>query len=104
DARAAGELVGRTHRSRAGDVDVGVRGVLGIDHHRVRVRAATGLHVADVFRAGDVADVEDADPTQAYLADGILDPLRAAVDAPAQTLARDEEEILIDRHVALRRR
>src|SRR2546422_8032960 len=29
---------------------------------------------------------------------------RAAVDAPAQTLARDEEEILIDRHVALRRR
>src|SRR2546426_12489677 len=91
DAHAAGELSGRAHRSRAGDVDVNVRAVLGIDHHRVRVRAAAGLHVADVLRTGDVADVEDADPTQPYLADGILDSLRAAVDAPAQTLARDEE-------------
>src|SRR2546427_11007310 len=50
------------------------------------------------------SDVCSSDLTQPHLADGILDPLGAAVDASAQALARDEEEVLIDRHVALRRR
>ena len=73
---AARQLVRRADAGRAGDVDVDVVLVLRIDEHRVRVRAAAGLHVADVLRIRDVGDVEDANAAQAVLADGVLHALR----------------------------
>src|SRR5207249_1826808 len=45
----------------SGYVDVHVLLVVRIVDDRVRVRATTGLHIPDVFRIGDVADVEDPD-------------------------------------------
>jgi hypothetical protein len=47
-ADAAGQLLAGPHRRRAGDVDVDVLAVVRILEHRVRVRAAARLHVADV--------------------------------------------------------
>ena len=52
---------------------------------------------------GHVADVEDADTAQALFADWIRYTLDAAVDAAGQSLARNEQQILVDGHVALRR-
>src|SRR3954470_18555890 len=67
------------------------------------MRAAARLHVADVLRIRDVSDVEDADAAQTILAHRLWNALRAAIDARREILARDEEKILVDRHVALRR-
>jgi len=69
----------------------------------VSVRAAARLHVADVLRISDVADVEDAKSAQALLADGVLDALRAAVETSAISFAGDEEQVLVNRDIALRR-
>ncbi len=102
EPHAAGELAGRAHPGGARDVDVDVLRVLWIDEHRVRVRAAAGLYVADVFRIADVADIEDAETAEPVLADSVWDTLRPTVEARAQTLTRDEEEVPIDRNVALR--
>ena len=98
------ELVRRAHAGRAGNVDVDIVRILGIVQHRVCVRAAAGLHVGDVFRIGDVGDVEDAEPAQPVVADGVFHTLRAAIESAAISLARDEEQVLVNRHIALRRR
>ena len=45
-----GSSFGERTAGRAGDVDVDVLRVLRIHEHRVRVRAAAGLHVGDVLR------------------------------------------------------
>ena len=101
---AARELLGRTNARRARDVDVDVLVVARIVHDRVRVRAAAGLHVGDVLRIIDVRDVEDsksAHTIRLTVSRGAsLPQSRRAVGASA----RDEEQILIDRHIALRRR
>jgi hypothetical protein len=71
--------------------------------HRVRVRAAAGLHVADVARVADVADVEDADAAEPVRAHRLAAPPPCRSRAGPHPLARDEEEVAVDRHVALRR-
>ncbi len=98
---AAGQLAGRPHAGRAGDVHVDVGRIVGIDQQRVRVRAAAGLHVADVSRIADVADVEDAETAQTVRADGVPHSLRTAVESTGEALAGDEEQIPVDRNVAL---
>ena len=106
-AHAARQLVRRADRRRAGDVDVDVVLVLGILEHRVRVRPAARLHVGDELRVLDVADVEHAHAAHAILAHrvrGIELPARLAVDATVVRLGRHEHEVLVDRHVVLRRR
>src|SRR4030088_578915 len=87
-----------------GDVDVDVLGILRIHEQAVGVRSTARLHVADAFRIADVTDVEDADPTQPVLADGVFYALRPAVESRAQVLAGDEQQIPVYRDVALRRR
>ena len=99
-----GQLVGRADARRAGHVDVDVRLVVRVLDHRVGVRAAAGLHVADVLRRRDVGDVEDPDAAEALGAHRVLDALRAAVEAARGALARHEEQVLVHRDVALRRR
>ena len=101
---AAGQLLLRAHARRPGHIDIDVVLVVRIGDHRVRVRAAAGLHVGDVLRAGDVGDVEDADAAQPILADRLGHALDAAVDPPRQAFARHEQQVLVDRDVALRRR
>ena len=78
---AAGQFLSRTDAGRPGHIDVDVGLVARIGDHRVRVRAAAGLHVGDVLRVGDVRDVEDANAAQAILADRLGHALDAAVDA-----------------------
>ena len=99
-----GELARRANARRAGDIDVDVVGILRVDERRVRVRAAARLHVADVLRIRDVGDVEDAQTAKSLLAHRVLHALAAAVEAAGESLARDEQKVLVDRHVALRRR
>src|SRR5437868_5071529 len=99
--RATCQLTRRTNARRTRDVDVDVVRILWIDEQRVRMRSAAGLDVADVLRRRDIADVEDAEAAQAIPADCILDAFNSAIDAAAQPLTRDEEQIAIDRHVAL---
>src|SRR4051812_48859251 len=101
---AAGKLIGRAHASGTGYVDVDVRGILRVDQQTMRVRSTAGLNVADVSRIADVADVENADTAQAFLAYGVLHALRPAVDTRGEVFTRDEEEILVHRDIALRRR
>ena len=78
--------------------------VLRIVHDRVRVRTAAGLHVREVLRIVDVGDVEDAETADAILAHRLARRLRAAVETRRRRLGRHEEQILVDRNVALRRR
>ena len=101
EVRAAGELVARSDRARARHVDVDVPLVVGIDDERVRVRPAAGLHRRHLFRPADVADVEDADAAEALAAHRSLHALRAAIDPPARLLHRHDQEMAVDRHVAL---
>ena len=77
---AAGQLLRRAHARRPGHIDIDVVLVVRIGDHRVRVRAAAGLHVGDVLRAGDVGDVEDADAAQPILAHRLGHALDAAVE------------------------
>src|SRR6267143_1731662 len=104
EADTPSQLVRRSHAAGAGDVDIDVVGILRIDEQAVGVRSAAGLYVADVFRVIDVADVEDADPTQSIFADGVLHALHPAVESRAQILAGDEQQIPVHRAVALRGR
>jgi len=101
---ASRELARRSYAAGAGDVDVNILGILRIDEQTVRVRSAAGLNVADVLRIVDVADVEDANSTQPILADRVLYATGAAVDPGGEIFARDEQEILVDRDIALRGR
>jgi len=64
---------------------------------------AAGLHVADVLGIRDVGDVEDPDAAQSDGAHRVVDSLAAAVDPPGIPLTRNEEEVLVDRDVALGR-
>src|SRR3989449_2901157 len=100
--RATGQLVGRAHGGRAGNVDVDVVGITGLRHNGMRVRAATRLHVGDVPRIGEIGGVEDADAAQPVMAHRIRHALRSAVGPAVQRLARDEQEVAIDGDVALR--
>ena len=101
---AAGQLLLRAHARRPGHIDIDVVLVVRVGDHRVRVRSAAGLHVGDVLRAGDVGDVEDADAAQPILAHRLGNALDAAVEPPRQSFARHEQQVLVDRDVALRRR
>jgi hypothetical protein len=101
---AARQLLGRADGRGAGDVDVDVFVVVGVLEDGVGVRAAAGLHVPDVLGVADVGDVEDADAAEAVRAHRRLYALGAAVEPAAEALAGDEEEVAVDRHVALRGR
>ncbi len=101
-AHASRQLVRRPNARRAGDIDVDVVRILRVDECGVRVRAAARLHVADVLRIGDVRDVEDAQPAQALLAHGVLHTFAAAIEASGESLAGDEQQVLVHRHIALR--
>src|SRR3954462_13198688 len=68
------------------------------------MRAAARLNIGDVLRVRDVADVEDANSAQSQLAHRVLHTLGSAVDASAEILTRDDQQISIDRHVTLRGR
>ena len=98
---AARQLAGRAHHAGSRDVDVDVGRVPGVHQQRVGVGATAGLHVADVLRVVDVADVEDPEPAQPVLAHGVTHALGAAVQPRRQVLAGDEEQVLVDRDVAL---
>jgi hypothetical protein len=87
---------------RTGDIDVDVLLVLRILEHRVRVRAAAGLHVAHVLRCLDVRDIKDADAAQAVLAHRFAHTRIAAIEAAAVSFAGDEQQVPVDRHIALR--
>ena len=100
--RAPRQLAGRAHRRPARDVDVDVGRVIRGRHERMRVRAAAGLHRGDGLGMRDVGDVEDADAAHPVLADGVLHPLRAAVEPAVEVLTGDEQEVAIHRHVILR--
>src|SRR5512143_70197 len=66
------------------------------------MRAAAGLNVGDVPRMRDVRDVENAYAANPLLAHGVLHALTAAVDASRVSLGRHEQQVLVDRDVALR--
>ena len=100
-AGAARQLVARAHDAGARVVDVDVRGVLGVDDQRVRMRAAARLHRRNLPRLADVADVEDAHAAEPLLADRLGHAARAAVDAPARLLHRHEQQIAVNGQVAL---
>ena len=100
-AGAALQLVFGADGRGAGDVDVHVLVVIRMLQQGVRVRPPAGLHVGDVLGVPDVADVEDPDPAQAVMAHRLLHALGAAVEPAAESLARDEEQVLVHRDVAL---
>ncbi len=102
--RTAGQLVRRAHRRRAGHIDVDVVGIGRRRHDGVRVRAPARLHVGDANRITEIGPIEDADPAQPVMTDGVGDALGAAVGAAVQRFARHEQEVAIHGHVALRSR
>ncbi len=97
----AWELGGRAHACRAGNVHVDVRRILRIEEHAMRVRPSARLDIADVFRGGDVGNVEDPDAAQANVARRGGQRVRATVEAPAETLAGHEKEVSEDGDIAL---
>ncbi len=101
-ASAPGKLRRGTHWRRSGHVDVDVLGVAGVLEHGVRMRAATRLHIADVAGIPNVADVEDTNTAQALSTHRFTHALRAAVEPPLEPFARNEQEVPIHRHIALR--
>ena len=103
-ADAPRQFAGRADAGGSGDIDVDVLGVVRVLEHRMSVRATARLHVPDVAGVLDVADVEDPHPAEAVGAHGVLHALGAAVKATAEPFSRDEEKVLVHRHVALRRR
>ena len=101
---AAGEFGIRTDRRRARDVDVDVLGILRIHEQRMRVRAAAGLHGRQRLRVLDVADVENAESLEALRAHRTVHATGCAVETAFVALTRDEEKVLVRRHVGLRTR
>ena len=101
---ASRQFGGRPHPRRAGDVHVDDVLVRGIGNECVRVRAAARLHVDDLFRMGHVRDVVDSHADRPVLAHGILNALCAAIRAVAGALGRNEEQVAVDRRIALPRR
>ncbi len=100
-ARAAGEFLARADGAGARAVDVDVVRVVLRRHQRVRVGAAAGLHGGHLLGILEVGDVEDAHATEALDADRRRHALGAAVDAAARLLDRHEEQVAVDRDVAL---
>ena len=98
-AGAVDQLFARAHAAGARAVDI--QRLLVLRHERVGVRAAAGLHRRDLLRIADVGDVEDAHAAEAVLADRLGHALHAAVDAAAGLLDRHEQQVAVDRDVAL---
>ncbi len=65
------------------------------------MRAAAGLHLADLARTSQIADVEDAYAAEPVNADVLADALQSAVNAPTGLLDRHDQQIADDRHVTL---
>src|SRR5207302_65221 len=95
------ELLARPDRARARTIYIKVRLVVRIDHQRVRVRTAACLDRRDLLGITNVTDVEDADAAETLGADRLLNALDAAVDPAADLLNGHEQQIAVDRHVAL---
>src|SRR5688572_3599766 len=72
-----------------------------MDEERVRVRSTAGLNRRHLLRRAEIADVENADAAEALRARARRGSLRAAVDASAVLLHRQEEQVAIDGDVAL---
>src|SRR5450755_1789082 len=68
------------------------------------VRAATGLHVGDLFRMIDVGDIPDAYAIHPVLAGTGGHTLGATIDAVTTAFGGDEQEVAIDRRITLPRR
>ena len=73
----------------------------GIGDERVGVRAAAGLHRGHLAGLAHVADVEDADAAEAFAADRRFDAAGAAVDPAARLLDRHDQQVAVNRDVAL---
>ena len=100
-ARAFRELFARTDRARARHVDVDVVLVLRGRHQRVRVRSTAGLDRGHLLGILQIAHVEDPHAAEAFGAHRRRHALHAAIDAAARLLHRHEEQVPVDRHVAL---
>ena len=103
--RAAGQLLGRAHARRAGDVDVDVRPCRS-DRSRPCACASRGRSARWRRTSGSSMSVMSKMrmPRSAILADRLGHALDAAVDAAGLAFARHEQQVLVDRDVALRRR
>src|SRR5262245_58572982 len=58
---ASREFLGLANHARAGDIDIYVLFVLGVDYQGVGVRSPAALHRSDLSWIAEVSDVEDAD-------------------------------------------
>src|SRR5690349_24389267 len=67
----------------------------------MRVRSPARLNGRDLFRLRHVRDVEDADAAEPFGADRLLYASRAAVDAPARLLDGHEQQVAVNRKIAL---
>ena len=92
-------LFANARGARVVDNDLAV--LAGSAHDRVRVRAATGLHHADLLRIGQVADIENADAAEALWAHVLRHALEAAIQSAAGFLHRHDQQVADDRNVAL---
>jgi len=70
-------------------------------HHRMGVRAAAGLNLADLDRARHVRDVEDADAAETLGARVRPDAFAAAIDSTIGGFHGHQHQVAHDRHVAL---
>ena len=75
--------------------------VLGLGHHRMGVRAAAGLHLADLQRAARSEMSKMRMPRKRSLLTSSLHALAPAIDAAARLLDRHDQEIADDRKIAL---
>ena len=98
-ADAAGQLLVLADAGGAGVVDHDP--VLVLEHHRMSVRPAAGLHLADLAGAREVGDVEDAQTAEALAAHVVLDALTPAVDAAERLLDGHDQQIADDGDIAL---
>ena len=103
-AHAPRKFVSRTNGRRPRDVDVDVLLVGRALEHRVRVRPATGLHIFNQLGMRNVGDVENTDAANAILRHGIWHAAAHAVHAAIIGLGGHEQQVLVHRHVVLRRR
>ena len=95
---AAGELSGEPHARGAVDVDVEVRVVVRALQDRVRVRAAARLHGGHLYRRASFEMSKMRTPWKPLPTGRALRP---AVDPTARLLDRHEEQVPVDRHLAL---
>ena len=98
---AATELFLGTNARRARDIDINVVGIVRRHDDGVRMRPAARLYVLDVARMRDISDVEEPDAAHANRAHRFRNALAATVVAPCLPFGRHEQDVLVDRHVAL---